>query len=105
MFKKKFKHYFLTLITQKAQRTYRRVLEGAVVGVLWSYVVKETGEPRENHDIGRGNTALPHADTGIRSRVAAVASECVNHCTIQATKRLCLVLHRLLYIYYILHIA
>ena len=46
MFKKTI---YLTSITQKAQRTYRRVLEGADVGVLWSYVVEETGEPGENH--------------------------------------------------------
>ena len=36
---------YLLSITQKAQRTYRRVLEGADVGVLCSYVVEETGEP------------------------------------------------------------
>ena len=40
---------YLTLITQKAQRTYKCILEGADVGVLWSYVVEETGEPGENH--------------------------------------------------------
>ena len=40
---------YLTSITQKAQRTYKRVLEDADVGVLWSYVVEETGEPGENH--------------------------------------------------------
>ena len=40
---------YLTSITQKAQRTYRRVLEGADVGVLWSSVVEETAEPGENH--------------------------------------------------------
>ena len=34
------KHYYLTSITQKAQRTYKRVLEGADVGVLWSYMVE-----------------------------------------------------------------
>ena len=40
---------YLILITQKAQNTYRHVLEGADVGVLWSYVVEKTGEPGENH--------------------------------------------------------
>ena len=40
---------YLTSITQKAQRTYKRVLEGADVDVLWSYVVEETGEPGENN--------------------------------------------------------
>ena len=42
---------YLTSIThvQKAQRTYICILEGADVGVLWSYVVEETGEPGENH--------------------------------------------------------
>ena len=35
---------YLTSITQKAQRTYRRVLKGADVGLLWSYMVEETGE-------------------------------------------------------------
>ena len=39
----------LTSIRQKAQRTYKRVLEGADVGYLRSYVVEETGEPGENH--------------------------------------------------------
>ena len=46
---------YLTSNTQKAQRTYRRVLEGADVGVLWSYVVEETGEPGENHQPWTGD--------------------------------------------------
>ena len=37
---------YLTSITQKA---HKRVLEGADVGILWSYMVEETGEPGENH--------------------------------------------------------
>ena len=77
---------YLTLIIQKAQRTYKRVLEGADVSVLWSYVVEETGEPGKTTDLGRATITLPHADTGIRSRVAAVASECVNHCAIMADR-------------------
>ena len=40
---------YLTSITQTAQRTYRCILESADVGVLWSYIVEETGELRENH--------------------------------------------------------
>ena len=40
---------YLTSIKQKAQRTYRRALEGAGVCVLWSYMVEETGEAGENH--------------------------------------------------------
>ena len=40
---------YLASITRKAQRTYIRVLEGADVGVLWSYLVEETGEPGVNH--------------------------------------------------------
>ena len=42
--KKSLNTIYLTLNTQKAQRTYRHVLEGADVGVLWSYVVEEPGE-------------------------------------------------------------
>ena len=80
-----FKHYlFLFDYTQKAQRTFRRVLEGTDVGVLLSYVVEETGEPGETTDLGRATTTLPHAGTGIRSCVAAVASECFNHCATKA---------------------
>ena len=40
--------------------------------------------PGKTTDLGRATTTLPHADTGIRSRIAAVASECTNHCAIQA---------------------
>ena len=40
--------------------------------------------PGKTTDLGRATTTLPHADTRIRSQVAAVASECVNHCAIQA---------------------
>ena len=63
---------------------YRRVLEDADVGVLWSYVVEVSGEPGKTTDLGQVTDTLPHADTEIRSRVAAVASQCVNHCAIQA---------------------
>ena len=44
----RFNTIYLTSITQKALRTYRRVLEGADVGVLWSSWWK-TGEPGGNH--------------------------------------------------------
>ena len=40
---------YLTSITKKAQITFRRVLNCADVGVLWSYVVEVTGDPGENH--------------------------------------------------------
>ena len=30
---------YFTLITQKAHRTYRHVIEGMDVGILWSYLV------------------------------------------------------------------
>ena len=40
--KKSLNTIYLTSITQKAQKTYRRVFEGADVGVLWSYMVEET---------------------------------------------------------------
>ena len=43
-FQKKFKNFFFTTITQKAHKTYS-ALEGADVGVLWSYMVEETGVP------------------------------------------------------------
>ena len=35
---------YFTSITQKAHRTYKRVLQGADVGILWSNVVEETVE-------------------------------------------------------------
>ena len=75
---------YLTLFTQKAQRTYRCILEGEDSGDLWSYVVEKTGEPGETTNLGRATTTLPHADTGIRAWVTAVASECFNQCAIQA---------------------
>ena len=40
---------YFTPMTPKAHRTCRRVLEGADVGILWSYVVQETEAPRGNH--------------------------------------------------------
>ena len=46
---------YLTSITQRAQRTYRRSLEGANVCVLWSHVMEETGEPEENKGTSTGN--------------------------------------------------
>ena len=58
----------ITSITQKAHRTYKRILEGADVGILWSYVVEETGE---NTDLGRATITLPHADGGDQIRAAA----------------------------------
>ena len=70
---------YLTLITQKAQRTYKRVLEGTDVGVLWSYMVEETGEPGENHRPWTGDHYPATCRHRIRSRIAAVASECTNH--------------------------
>ena len=47
-------HFFLnficfTSIIKKANGTYICVLEGMHVGVMWSNVVEETGEPGENH--------------------------------------------------------
>ena len=46
---------YFTSITQKAHWTYIRVLEGADVGVMWSNVVEETGEPGENHRTWTGD--------------------------------------------------
>ena len=40
---------YFTSTTQKAHVTYVHVLEGADVGILWSYVVEETGVPGGNH--------------------------------------------------------
>ena len=60
----KFTHYF-TSITQKAQGAYKRVLEGAGVGVIWSNMVDETGETGKNTEPGRAITTLPHARTRI----------------------------------------
>ena len=65
----------LTSISQKAQRTSIRVLEGADVGVLWSYVVEETGLHGGKHRPWTGDHYLPHADTGNWTRAAVVTSE------------------------------
>ena len=46
---------YFTSITQKARWTYIRVLEGADVGVKWSNVAEETGEPGENHQTWTGD--------------------------------------------------
>ena len=40
--------YFISF-TQNAHGISVRVLKGADVGAMWSNVVEETGEPRENH--------------------------------------------------------
>ena len=32
-----------TVITQKTHATFRHILKGADVGILWSYMVEETG--------------------------------------------------------------
>ena len=42
--------------------------------------------PGETTDFRRATTTLPHAGTRTRSRVAAVSSECINHCIIQALR-------------------
>ena len=62
---------YLTSITQKAHRTYKRVLEGADVGVLWPYVWKKLEHLEETTHIGRATTTLLHAD----SRAEAVTSD------------------------------
>ena len=59
-------------ITQKAHRTYKRVLEGVNVGILWSYVVEETGVPGGNHRPWAGDH---YQDAGNRYRAATVASK------------------------------
>ena len=46
-----------TSITQKAQRTYKRVLEGTDVGVVWSNMVVVKGEPEKNHQTKTGEPA------------------------------------------------
>ena len=76
-----FEHLLLYLITQKAQRTYSRVLEGADVGALWSYVAEETVVPGET--IGQATNILPHDDAENRTWVAAMTSESFIPCTIQ----------------------
>ena len=58
----------LPIWSEKANETHRRVLEGADVGVLESYMAKETREPGETYGLGRATTALSHADNGIRSQ-------------------------------------
>ena len=51
----KFKHYLFYF----DQRTYKRILEGEDVGVLWFYVVKGTGVPGGNHRYLVGPTCRP----------------------------------------------
>ena len=63
LYKKSLKAIYLTSITQKPHRTYKRVLEGADVGVLWSYMVEETGEPGENHRPWTGRPLPCHMRT------------------------------------------
>ena len=43
------KTIYFTSITQKAHGSYKSVLEGVHVGILWCYVVEETGAPGENY--------------------------------------------------------
>lgn len=43
------KLFILLRLYRKPHRTYRRVLESAYVGVLWSMVAEQTGAPGENH--------------------------------------------------------
>ena len=63
---------YLHSITQKAQRTYIHVLEGADVCVLWSYVVEETGEPGDGRPlpchICRHRDSIPSRSGGKRVR-------------------------------------
>ena len=39
---------------------------------------EETGKPRETTDLGRATTTLPHANTRVHSRTAAVTSACLS---------------------------
>ena len=52
-------------ITQKDQGTYRRVLEGADVRVMWSNVMEETEEPGESDRTMMGDHC-PNACPGRR---------------------------------------
>ena len=42
-------------IIQKTQGTYKHVLEGTDVGVMWSNMVEEIREPRVNHQTWMGD--------------------------------------------------
>ena len=46
---------YFTSITEKAHITYRRILEGAGVGIMWSYVMVETEVPGGNHRPSTGD--------------------------------------------------
>ena len=58
------KPYLFNFATQKAKRTYWRVLEGADVGALWSYVVEfdqdRPCDSRVMHTISLTNHDRPH---------------------------------------------
>ena len=56
---------FNSSITQKDQRTYRRVLEGADVGVLWR---RKPEDPGKTNDLGRATITRPHAYTNVKLR-------------------------------------
>ena len=51
----KFKLYLFYFNYTESSLTYLRVLQGADVGVMWSNVVEETGEPGENHRTWTGD--------------------------------------------------
>ena len=67
---------YFTSITQKAHITHTRILGGVEVGVLLSYMVEDMVDyPEETTELIQATTSLPHAETGDRTRAAAVPSE------------------------------
>lgn len=56
--------FILLQLHRKLKETYKRVLEGAFIGMLWSNEVEENGVP----GLGRVTTTLPHVDVGNRTR-------------------------------------
>ena len=52
------------------------IIEGAYVGIWWSYMVEATGVPRENHwYLGQASTALPHSCTRDRTQATAATNK------------------------------
>ena len=84
LFSKRLNTTYLTSISQKNfiyAFSNTRML--ASCGHTWW---RKPENPGKITDLGRATTSLLHADTGIRSLIAAVASECFNNRVIQAPK-------------------
>ena len=62
-------------VSTDGHRTYKRVLEGTDVGVLWSNVVEETGVPGGNHRPWAGDHYPATCRRRDQTRTTAVTGE------------------------------